>query len=986
MLSIEVLGRFRLVVDGAAVELRGAQRRRVAALLSAHAPDPVGVSVLTECLDPGASSANPANAVQAHIRRLRTAIEPGVPGSRSTRLPVVGDGYALIPARLDLWDLRAAVADAPACRDVDPSAAERLLASALDRWGTPWGSLGEDEVLLDQRWSLDAERLALEDEWCALAVLAGVGTEACERLVALARAEPIREHRTAHAMQALFRLGRQAEALRLFDAVRDQLRDALGVSPGPQLSDMYLRVLRQDPGLRTRRVRVLGLPPRVRTDPVVGREDLVQQLDALVARHRVVTVAGPSGVGTTRLVEHWVTSGGEHDAAIWIDVRDAVDGIDAALGDALGVGASAETTERGAAARRVLPHGATVVVLDGAEHRPDEVATAALELLAARAGLHVVVTSTGALDLPGEQVLVVPPLGLVDGPDASIEPAVELAADRLGPAASTDDARRAARHAAGLPLAIELEAGASFGLPGAPSTGRPASLDEVVRAAVLRVSPAARHVLARASALPDGVGIDDTEWHCGRRRDPAVIDPHEHRRLLGELVRAQLVEVRDGGTGVRYVARPQVAPVVGADPDAVDPIAGRSIAGEHLDWIRHVAGRDAALVPLVPDATRRALLRAEPRNVSLALATLRAADPIEHLEVVLALVPHLGRLPERWRVRAEIEHSRALDPSPLDDARLVLADVAMVPDLAGVATRAADSRVALERLDAHGAEPEWIVGARVVNAIAAGWSGDLAGAGAHLTAARDLVPELRSPWTVAVLDRYVSVFHLASGEPAEGLALAVDAAERLVDAGDPIEALGALHFAITSSWAVPGADTAALLERAEQLVGTSGSVFEPLLRAERARHALAVGAPDRAELLAAAATSLDAGGLLRTAAVTRRRLGLLHLAEGRREPALEQLLRAAAALLDLDPAAGSLAVAGLAALVADDPRVAPSGTGEQLGALALALRTERGSPLTGAEAAELEQLVSGRGAVATDLADGLDPVARAAALVEAIRL
>jgi len=167
VLSIEVLGRFRLVVDDEPVELRGAQRSRVAALLSAHAPDPVSMSVLVECLDPEARSSNPANAVQAHIRRLRTAIEPGVPGSRSTRLPAIGDGYALVPDRMDLWDLRAAVDDARARRDVDPAGAARRLASVLDRWGTPWGSLGEEQVLDDQRWALAAERLGLEDEWCA---------------------------------------------------------------------------------------------------------------------------------------------------------------------------------------------------------------------------------------------------------------------------------------------------------------------------------------------------------------------------------------------------------------------------------------------------------------------------------------------------------------------------------------------------------------------------------------------------------------------------------------------------------------------------------------------------------------------------------------------------------------------------------------------------------------------------------------------------
>ncbi|MDQ2679372.1 MAG: hypothetical protein M3Y51_11560, partial [Actinomycetota bacterium] len=900
MLSVEVLGGFRLVVDGAPIELRGIQRRRVAALLSAHAPLPVATTVLAACLDPGARSANPANAVQAHIRRLRSAIEPGVPGTRSTRLPAIGDGYAMVPDRMDLWDLRSTVDDVRTRRGVDPAGAARLMGAALDRWGTPWGALGEDELLSEHRWSLGVEHLGLEDEWSELVVRAGADPASCDRIVELARSQPTREHRAANAMQALFQVGRQADALRLYDHVREELRDTLGVSPGPELDAMHLRVLRHDPTLRVRPLRVLGLPPRIRVDSLVGRDELVRSLDELVGRHRIVNVVGPAGVGTTRLVEHWMTSVCAADSAIWIDVLGAVDGLDPALGDALGVGESDEVDGRGESARRALPRGPTVVVLDGAEHRLDEVSTSVLELVGARPALHVVVTSKGPLDLPGEQLLVVPPLGFADGAVVgSGEAAVELAADRLGPGASPELVRRTAHRAGGLPLAIELEAGASFGLPVPTVESHAASLVDVVHAAVLRLSPAARTVLALASALPDGVGLDAAKWHCDRWRDPTVADPHEHRRLLGELVRSQLIEVRHGERGTRYLARPQVAPVVG---ESDGPVRAGDAATANVEWICHLAGSGAGLAPLVPDAARRSMLRAEARNVAAALATLRDRDAGEHVELLVALVPQLGRLPERSRVRREIDLARALDPTPLDDARLLIADSIMVPDMAGVASRAAELRAALEVLEASSVATEWLVGARVVNAIASGWSGDLDGAGSHLEVARDAAREVPSDWMAAVVDRYLSVFRLVLGEPAEAVAIAVDAADRLVAVGDPIEALGALHFAATASWSVPQVDTAALLDRAERIADTSDSVFEPLLRAERARYAVSIGAPDRDELLELAASSLEAGGQLRTAAVTRRRLGLLHLAEGRRVAARDELMRAAEALLALDPA------------------------------------------------------------------------------------
>ena len=132
--------------------------------------------------------------------------------------------------------------------------------------------------------------------------------------------------------------------------------------------------------------------------------------------------------------------------------------------------------------------------------------------------------------------------------------------------------------------------------------------------------------------------------------------------------------------------------------------------------------------------------------------------------------------------------------------------------------------------------------------------------------------------------------------------------------------------------------------------------------------------------------SLEAGGQLRTAAVTRRRLGLVHLAEGRTDMALEQLLRAADELLALDPAAASLAVAGLVELLADGrPGRPPCELVERLSAVARALCTARGTPPTDAEVDELDRLVGACRTGGAALAAAGDPIEHAAALIEAIR-
>ena len=123
--------------------------------------------------------------------------------------------------------------------------------------------------------------------------------------LALADQNPSHERVQELALLALYRCGRQTEALDHYAAVRARLREELGLEPGRELRELQRRILQQDPELsiesdRTTEVAVaLPLPP----NPLVGRERELEQLRALLARReaRLIVLAGAGGSGKTRL-------------------------------------------------------------------------------------------------------------------------------------------------------------------------------------------------------------------------------------------------------------------------------------------------------------------------------------------------------------------------------------------------------------------------------------------------------------------------------------------------------------------------------------------------------------------------------------------------------------------------------------------------------------------------------------------------------------
>ncbi|HTO00170.1 MAG TPA: BTAD domain-containing putative transcriptional regulator, partial [Microthrixaceae bacterium] len=436
----------------------------------------MSVSRLMEYLDPDAKSANPVNAIQAQIGRLRRSIEPGISGRDAVHLRSIGNGYALIPDTMDLWDFRELVAQGARLETTDPRRAVEVQSQALDMFAAPLGELADNPLIVGFVASVVGEEMALRDDWMESLLRAGLAVEHVDKMVSAVRSEPTRERRCVHAMHALCRAGRQADALRLHEEVRIVLRDELGVSPGDGLREMHSRVLAQDPTLHSRHTSVDGDMDRDTTS-FVGRREELNTMSDLLDRHRVVTVCGLSGVGKSRLARQWLDQNYRLARAIWVRVPAAEAGADApdvteALSEALGLGElteQADRVDRWGSARASLPHNSILVVIDGAENNLDDAARVVLELCDARPGVSVLVTSQVPLGISGEQVMLLNPLPMPEV-DGSLEgTAVQLAQDRLGQGVGLRTAIELSERCGGLPLVVEMAAKIPEAVLGDPS-------------------------------------------------------------------------------------------------------------------------------------------------------------------------------------------------------------------------------------------------------------------------------------------------------------------------------------------------------------------------------------------------------------------------------------------------------------------------------------------------------------------------------------
>ncbi len=439
MLIAHVLGPTEVVADEVRVDLGGPLPRRMVTALLAAEGRAVSEDALTEAVWGDDAPANPTASLQAYVSRLRRSLGRDV-------LARAGDGYLLA---VDDTDAARFAADVRRGRglldDERPGEALRVFESALARWrGAAFADLPESYA----RPPLEELRTVAEEERVAARLATGDAPGVIGDLEAAVRAEPYRERRWELLILALYRSGRQADALAALRRVRRRLADDLGIDPGPALQALEGRLLAQDPGL------LLSSRPAPAVRPLshfFGRATELATLADLSATARLITLVGPGGAGKTRLAIEYAAA---HDP--WFArLADVAEGtlVPAAVASAMGVrGATAD------AIATALGDRPGLLLLDNCEHVVASAAELILDLLTRCPGLRVLATSREPLTVDGERLLPVAPLPTGD--------AVALLTDRITgvrPGWRPTPAESAtltglATALDGIPLALELAA------------------------------------------------------------------------------------------------------------------------------------------------------------------------------------------------------------------------------------------------------------------------------------------------------------------------------------------------------------------------------------------------------------------------------------------------------------------------------------------------------------------------------------------------
>ncbi len=480
-MELRILGPFEVFDDdGRVVDVGGARPQALLVALALAGGHPVSADQLLDLLWPDADFPV-RNRLQVNVSRLRKVLGGHCIVSRA-------GGYALEvpPGTLDadrFEDL--AARGRAALRAQDASAATRLLRQALGLWrGAPLAEFADREFAAAVITRLREARLAaLEDRVEAELMLGGHGELAGE-LEALVRQHPLRERLWGQLMVALYRSGRQGDALGAYQRARVILSGELGVDPGPELRRLEAAVLAQDPALdrpagppaaagEPALASSAARPPAaggdrghnlpVAPNPLIGRGAELSAIASLLRASRVVTIVGVGGSGKTRLAAEVARSLlGRYPDGVWLvelaPVRDdaAVAAAAAAPLDVIpepgGSGGMLERLGEFLSRRRAL------LVLDNCEHVIAGAAGLAGYLLARCPQVQILATSRESLAVAGESLWPLSPLATAPASELFLARARAVAPEFAADEQAMVTVSEICARLDGLPLAIELAA------------------------------------------------------------------------------------------------------------------------------------------------------------------------------------------------------------------------------------------------------------------------------------------------------------------------------------------------------------------------------------------------------------------------------------------------------------------------------------------------------------------------------------------------
>jgi DNA-binding SARP family transcriptional activator len=261
-MEFRILGPLEVWDREGPLRIGGGKRRALLALLLLHANEVVAADALIEALWPEGAPSAPRTALHVLVSDLRKELG----GDAAGRLETRGGGYALRvdAAELDSERFARAVVDARAALEGRlAERAESLLRDALALWrGAPLHEFAYDDFARTDIARLVALRADAEEELVDAELALGRHADVVAALDRLVHEHPERERRRAQAMLALYRSGRQADALAAFQEARAFFVAELGVEPGPELRRLQVQILNHDPALDGGRPRPVGARPR----------------------------------------------------------------------------------------------------------------------------------------------------------------------------------------------------------------------------------------------------------------------------------------------------------------------------------------------------------------------------------------------------------------------------------------------------------------------------------------------------------------------------------------------------------------------------------------------------------------------------------------------------------------------------------------------------------------------------------------------------